>query len=86
LILHIHDDGKYANFIQVASRLRAIEKAVNVCAYRFSASADGAQVCMINHCGGTNMQTELMFLTIYNKLRLSLREVCEAIGMSLKTA
>lgn len=41
---------------------------------------------MINHCGDINMQTEFMLLAIYNKPRLSLREVCEAIGMSLKTA
>lgn len=32
------------------------------------------------------MQTEFMLLAIYNKPRLSLKEVCEAIGMSMKTA
>jgi hypothetical protein len=32
------------------------------------------------------MQTEFMLLAIYNKPRLSPREVCEAIGMSMKTA
>ena len=32
------------------------------------------------------MQTEFMLLSIYNKPRLTLREVCEAIGMSIKTA
>jgi hypothetical protein len=32
------------------------------------------------------MQTEFMLLAIYNKPRLTLREVCEAIGMSMKTA
>jgi len=31
------------------------------------------------------MNTEFMLLAIYNKPRLSLKEVCEAIGMSLKT-
>ena len=32
------------------------------------------------------MQTEFMLLSIYNKPRLTLKEVCQAIGMSLKTA
>lgn len=32
------------------------------------------------------MQTEFMLLSIYNKPRISLREVCEAIGISMKTA
>jgi hypothetical protein len=32
------------------------------------------------------MQTEFMLLAIYNKPRLNLKEVCEAIGMSMKTA
>jgi hypothetical protein len=32
------------------------------------------------------MNTEFMLLAIYNKPRLSLKEVCNAIGMSLKTA
>lgn len=32
------------------------------------------------------MNTEFMLLGIYNKPRLSLREVCDAIGMSIKTA
>jgi hypothetical protein len=32
------------------------------------------------------MQTEFMLLAIYNKPRLTLKEVCQAIGMSLKTA
>lgn len=32
------------------------------------------------------MQTEFMLLAIYNKPRLNLKEVCSAIGMSLKTA
>jgi hypothetical protein len=32
------------------------------------------------------MQTEFMPLAIYNKPRLNLKEVCEAIGMSMKTA
>jgi hypothetical protein len=31
-------------------------------------------------------QTEFLLLAIYNKPRLSLREVCEAIGMSMQTA
>lgn len=37
-------------------------------------------------CGDSNMQTEFMLLAIYNKPRLNLKEVCEAIGMSMKTA
>jgi hypothetical protein len=32
------------------------------------------------------MQTEFMLLAIYNKPRLTLNEVCQAIGMSMKTA
>lgn len=32
------------------------------------------------------MQTEFMLPAIYKKPRLNLREVCEAIGMSMKTA
>jgi len=32
------------------------------------------------------MNTEFMLLAIYNKPRLSLKEVCSAIGMSIKTA
>jgi len=32
------------------------------------------------------MQTEFMLLAIYNKPRLNLKEVCEAIGISMKTA
>ena len=32
------------------------------------------------------MNTEFMLLAIYNKPRLSLKEVCEAIGMEIKTA
>jgi ATP-dependent exoDNAse (exonuclease V) alpha subunit len=32
------------------------------------------------------MQTEFMLLAIYNKPRLTLKEVCHAIGMSMKTA
>lgn len=32
------------------------------------------------------MNTEFMLLAIYNKPRLNLKEVCAAIGMSLKTA
>jgi hypothetical protein len=32
------------------------------------------------------MQTEFMLLAIYNKPRMNLKEVCEAIGMSMKTA
>ena len=32
------------------------------------------------------MQTEFMLLSIYNKPRLTLKEVCNAIGMSIKTA
>jgi hypothetical protein len=32
------------------------------------------------------MQTEFMLLAIYNKPRLTLKEVCQAIGMSMKTA
>ena len=32
------------------------------------------------------MNTEFMLLAIYNKPRLSLKEVCNAIGMSIKTA
>jgi len=32
------------------------------------------------------MNTQFMLLAIYNKPRLSLTEVCEAIGMSIKTA
>lgn len=31
------------------------------------------------------MNTEFMLLAIYNKPRMSLKEVCEAIGMSLQT-
>lgn len=31
------------------------------------------------------MQTEFMLLSIYDKPRLLLKEVCQAIGMSLKT-
>jgi len=37
-------------------------------------------------CGDYTMQTEFMLLAIYNKPRLNLKEVCEAIGMSMKTA
>ena len=32
------------------------------------------------------MNTEFMLLAIYNKPRLNLKEVCSAIGMSIKTA
>lgn len=32
------------------------------------------------------MNTEFMLLAIYNKPRLILKEVCNAIGMSVKTA
>lgn len=32
------------------------------------------------------MNTKFMLLAIYNKPRLSLKEVCNAIGMSMKTA
>jgi hypothetical protein len=32
------------------------------------------------------MKTEFLLLSIYNKPRLTLKEVCEAIGMSMKTA
>lgn len=32
------------------------------------------------------MNTEFMLLAIYNKPRLSLKEVCNAIGMEIKTA
>ena len=32
------------------------------------------------------MHTEYMLLSIYQKPRLRLKEVCEAIGMSMKTA
>ena len=32
------------------------------------------------------MNTEFMLLAIYNKPRLSLQEVCNAIGISIKTA
>jgi len=32
------------------------------------------------------MNTEFMLLAIYNKPRLTLKEVCHAIGMSMKTA
>lgn len=32
------------------------------------------------------MNTEFMLLAVYNKPRLSLKEVCSAIGMSIKTA
>jgi hypothetical protein len=32
------------------------------------------------------VNTEFMLLAIYNKPRLNLREVCSAIGMSIKTA
>lgn len=32
------------------------------------------------------MNTEFMLLAVYNKPRLTLKEVCSAIGMSLKTA
>lgn len=32
------------------------------------------------------MNTEYLLLGIYNKPRLTLREVCEAIGMQIKTA
>jgi hypothetical protein len=32
------------------------------------------------------MTTEFMLLALYNKPRLSLKEVCNAIGMSMKTA
>lgn len=32
------------------------------------------------------MQTEFMLLAIYNKPRLTLKEVASAIGMSMKTA
>jgi hypothetical protein len=31
-------------------------------------------------------KTEFMLLAIYNKPRLNLKEVCDAIGMSMKTA
>lgn len=32
------------------------------------------------------MNTEFMLLAVYNKPRLTLKEVCDAIGMSIKTA
>ena len=32
------------------------------------------------------MNTEFMLLAIYNKPRLTLKEVCSAIGMEIKTA
>jgi hypothetical protein len=32
------------------------------------------------------MNTEFMLLAIYNKPRLTLKEVCDAIGISIKTA
>lgn len=32
------------------------------------------------------MNTEFMLLAVYNKPRLTLKEVCSAIGMSIKTA
>ena len=32
------------------------------------------------------MQTEFMLLAIYNKPQLSLKEVCNALGMSMETA
>lgn len=31
------------------------------------------------------MNTEFMLLAVYNKPRLSLKEVCHAVGMTLKT-
>lgn len=38
-----------------------------------------------NNQEGRAMNTEFMLLAIYNKPRLNLKEVCSAIGMSLKT-
>jgi hypothetical protein len=41
---------------------------------------------LLNYQTGTAMNTEFMLLAIYNNPRLNLKEVCSAIGMSIKTA